>query len=65
MLNKNISILINYKLSQQNISVNEITEALKSTTSDIIGSIINNVQENVLDTTFRKKWNEYTNKMVL
>lgn len=52
MPNKNIDILIKLNLSQENASVNEIiksvTKTLKSTTAEIIGNIINRIQENIL-----------------
>ena len=68
MPNKNIDILIKLNLSQENASVNEIiksiTKTLKSTTAEIIGNIINKIQENILDSNLGTKWNEFENKMV-
>ena len=68
MPNKNIDILIKLNLSQENASVNEIiksvTKTLKSTTAEIIGNIINKIQENTLDSNLGTKWNEFENKMV-
>lgn len=68
MLNKNINILIKLNLSEDIASVNEIIESvnntLKSTSTEIIGCIINNIQENMLDSYLGTKWNEFNNKMV-
>ena len=62
MLNKNIDILVNLHLSQEKVSVNEIidtvTKNLKTTTTEIIGIIINSIQENILDNHLGSKWNE-------
>ena len=68
MLNKNIDILVNLNLSQEKVSVNEIidtvTKTLKTTTTEIIGTIIDSIQENILDNHLGSKWNELKNKMV-
>lgn len=69
MLNKNVNILIKLNLSQEKVSVNEIvetvTKTLKSTTTEIIASIIDSIQENILDANLGTKWNEFSNKIAL
>ena len=68
MLNKNINILMDLNLTQENISVNEIiesvTNSLKAATTDIIGNIINSIQQNILDNYLGTRGNEFANKMV-
>ena len=68
MLDKNINILMDLNLTQENISVNEIiesvTNSLKAATTYIIGNIINSIQQNILDNYLGTRWNEFANKMV-
>lgn len=68
MLNKNIYIVIKLNLSWEEVSVHEIIETvskvLKNTTTEIIGSTINSIQQNILYTYLGSKWNEFKNKMV-
>lgn len=68
MLKKNYNILLSLNLSHKNITVNdvinEVNNTLKNTATQLVGTVINDIQEEILTHYLGAKWNELTNKNV-
>lgn len=68
MFNKKYEILCKLNLSQNNITVNDVIRAenyeLRNVAVEIIVSIINNIQDEILCRFLGNRWNEFENKIV-
>lgn len=68
MFNKKYEILCKLNLSQNNITVNDVIRAvnyeLRNVAVEIIGSTINNIQDEILCRFLGNRWNEFENKIV-